>query len=492
MTSALARHLHDHTRNRPDAPALIHVEPDGSQRALSWAQLDRAAAALARRLREQTPDDASVMIALCNRAAFHIGFLATLLADRRAFPFNPESTPAEFAAAIDSAGVATIIGEPGMVTDPAFDAVPVIDRRTLTDHDAEIDPVATLAQHRGTGAMRMVSCATRGQPKIVERSTASLDAVATHCAAAVGLTPDDRVLLPVLLHHSFGLEHGLLGPLVAGAAVEVHAMFDVTRLLDRLADPAVTVFPAVPFVFEAIAQAGGGRLLGTTGLHVRRAYSAGGVLPDAVIDACQQRLGLTIGQVYGSTEVGSVTFSDPDDPHFDPGSAGRALPGASIRVVKSIEPTLGRDLPAGRPGHVVVRSDGMFRGYIDSDDARIVDGYFITGDLGTLDEHGQLRITGRTKVLIDVDGRKVNPLEVEAVIEQHPAVSGAVVVPLPVTRTANRLRAVVVPEPGEAPTDAELRLFTRQRLSAHKVPRVFEFRHELPRDAGGELAREAV
>src|SRR5262249_43507185 len=116
---------------------------------------------------------------------------------------------------------------------------------------------------------------------------------------------------------------------------------------------------------------------------------------------------------------------------------------------------------------------------------------FLTGDLGRLDR-GRLFITGRLKQLIDVGGTKVNPTEVELVLKEHPAVADCVVVPIPVTQTVSRLKAVVTAS-GLLPLDLEgVRAFARQRLAGYKVPRVVELRESLPRSATGKILRREL
>jgi acyl-CoA synthetase (AMP-forming)/AMP-acid ligase II len=134
----------------------------------------------------------------------------------------------------------------------------------------------------------------------------------------------------------------------------------------------------------------------------------------------------------------------------------------------------------------------MFSEYVDGE-AELINGYFPTGDLGRLDERGRLFITGRLKLLIDVGGRKVNPLEVEAVLCEHPGVDGCVVVPLRQSDTVFRLKAIATPkDPAHPPIAAELRKLAKEKLAAYKVPRLIEIRSTLPRSATGKVLRHLV
>jgi len=227
---------------------------------------------------------------------------------------------------------------------------------------------------------------------------------------------------------------------------------------------------------------------------LRRAYSAGGPLPLAVFDAFRQRFGIPVSQLYGATEIGSVTYGDPTTEGFDPAAVGRPMRGVSVRILDPVATGTTQPLPPGAEGHVAVSARSMLTGYVGDESAATEGGFFLTGDLGRLDLHGNLTITGRTKLLIDIGGRKVNPLEVEAVLAQHPRVQRCVVLPVQVSETVSRLKAVVVARAGQEQslTPDELRRFARDRLVPYKVPRIIEIRRSLPTSKTGKVLRHLV
>ena len=163
--------------------------------------------------------------------------------------------------------------------------------------------------------------------------------------------------------------------------------------------------------------------------------------------------------------------------------------GVEVRV----EPVnLSTDSHSG-DGQILVRATSMFAGYLTGEPVLTSDGFFPTGDLGRIDAHGNLTVTGRIKLLIDVGGLKVNPLEVEDVLQQHPGVAACVVVPIRLSETISRIKAVVRPtDPASPPAVDELRRFARARLTPHKIPRVFEFRDALPTSPAGKILRHLV
>ena len=150
-------------------------------------------------------------------------------------------------------------------------------------------------------------------------------------------------------------------------------------------------------------------------------------------------------------------------------------------------------LPAGVEGELLIAAPSMFRGYLHETTPSTLDGFFPTGDVGKIDEFGNLTITGRLKLLIEVGGLKVNVLEVEELLAQHPSVAEAAVVAIRVSETVSRLKAVVTPRNlNQPPVPEELRRFLRERLTAYKVPRVVEVRTSLPRSPSGKILRRLL
>jgi long-chain acyl-CoA synthetase len=305
---------------------------------------------------------------------------------------------------------------------------------------------------------------------------------------AIGFREGDRVLATIPLCHSYGLEHGLLAPMAAGATVCL-APFNTDVILRELASGSVMIFPGVPSVFEMLAQLHPPSEMRFSSLHA--AYSAGAPLPRAVFDAFENAFGVRVAQLYGATEVGSVTYNDPAQADFDPASVGRGMRGVEIRICRIDDASA--PLPAGEEGQVCIRAESMFDGYVDESETALIDGFFPTADLGHMDARGNLTITGRLKLLIDIGGLKVNPMEVEQVIQQHPSVAACVVVPIRQSQTVFRLKAIVTPRDAGHPPDAdELRRFARERLTSYKVPRLIEVRPALPRSATGKVLRHQV
>jgi acyl-CoA synthetase (AMP-forming)/AMP-acid ligase II len=415
-----------------------------------------------------------VLLHYPNRPEYIAGFLGVLAADRTLFPVSSDSAAPEVTSAATRPGASAAIVN-------AETSGPL---RALFRHSCALpelseeamllfNPIGSAAP-QGGASLLIFSSGTTHEPKIVRREGAALDAVTQNMIRACGFAESDRVLAAVPLCHSYGLEHGLLAPIAAGSCVHVCERFDLRSVVSELREGGITTLPGVPFMFETLCQSEYASYP-----TLRKVYSAGAPLPRSTFEAFRKRFGLRIGQVYGATEVGSVTFNDPNRCDFNPDSVGRPMDQVSIR-------TLHED-------QVAVKAPSMLSGYVGESEAPLIDGYFQTGDLGAIDERGDLTITGRMKLLIDVGGRKVNPLEVEAVLSRHPDVGACVVLPMRLSETVQRLKAIITPaRPDVEISIQEVRGFAREHLSPYKVPRVFEIRPTLPTSPAGKVLRRLV
>jgi acyl-coenzyme A synthetase/AMP-(fatty) acid ligase len=431
----LFERVRQHARAAPDRLAYVEAAAaDG--RAITYRELVEQV--------ETFRLDGQFILRCANRVEFAIAYLALLVAGRAVFPLSIELTEIE-----------------------------------LANLRRQVEAAQAGEGILGDG-MLLATSGTTGLPKIVRRDRMSLDRVAHNMVDAIGMTPDDHVLAAVPLTHSYGVEHGLLAPLYAGSTVHLVDGMDWPIVARALQD--ATVFPAVPSMIEMIAS-----------MHdesfampkMRLVYSAGGPLPRGVRDRFAARFGLQVGQVYGMTEIGSVTFNDPSRCPFDAACVGRPMRDVSIRIVGNAGERDGN-------GEVVIRAPSMLREYVN-DSIELIDGHFRTGDLGHIDEHGRLSITGRARLLIDTGGLKINPLEVEGVLVQHPEVAECVVVPVRQSETVERICAVVVARDEFSPPTVEsIRSFAKERLAAYKVPRLVLFRDRLPKTATGKVLRHLV
>lgn len=483
MTCRMIQQLDRHARHRPDDAALIDRLATGPRR-VSWSMLRAASAWAARQVAARVAPGGVVLLICDNQAEFFPAFLGTLLADRVIFPLSPGLTGHELTKVIQQARPAMAIGNHrhlARIASAVSSALAVEDLRW----DDPSDAAQMSDKHQGDGAMWLMSSGTTGQPKIVNRSAAAVDAVGDNCIQAIGYTPEDSLLAVTPLCHSYTIDHAMAASMISGATVRITGGFDPARVMGELAGGRATLMPGIPFLYEAMLTLGDGADLKSK-RGIKCLFSAGSPLPSVVFEPFERRFGLKLGQIYGSTEFASVTFNDPRRADFDPASAGLPMRGVSIRV----QP--GDGTAENGEGEIAVAAPSMFDGYAGQTDSPLLEGFLASGDLGRVDASGRLYVTGRLKLLIDVRGLKVNPLEVEAVLKTHPAVAEAVVVPVEVTATGNRLKAIVTGRAGETIDEAEVIAFARLHLSSHKVPRWIEVRRSLPRSPTGKVLRGAL
>lgn len=454
-------------------PARVAYHDTKTGKRLSYGELIAAVGSVRTFLKRDISAGDVVMLQCGNRIEFAVWFLALIAQGQGVYPISPQSTEAEAAVLAERVRAAAVVGARALASVPRHWAIESALSLTGDASAHAIEP---------GGYLLLSSSGTTGSPKIVQRSRQSLDAVAHAMVNAIGFVSADRVLACVPLTHSYGIEHGLLAPLWAGCGVDLCDGFDLSAV-GRVLGSEITVLPAVPAMIEMLTTLADApdRLAA-----LRRVYSAGGPLSPAINERFARRYDRRVGQVYGMTEIGSVTFNDPDDADFVPQSVGRPMDDVSIRI----QPAEDDANPA--QGEIAVRAASMFDGYL-GESAAISDGFFYTGDLGHLDAMGRLNITGRSRLLIDIGGMKVNPLEVEDVLCQHPGVRECVVISMWQSETIRRLRAIVVPEDHRSvPTVESIRQFARARLAPFKVPRKIEFWDALPRSATGKVLRQQL
>jgi long-chain acyl-CoA synthetase len=478
VSSALVRRLNRHADSRPDAVAIHEVDADGSQRLFTWEQL-RIASAAARALYPPR-DEGVVMICAPNRIEALACMLGGLWSGSRILAVSPDLPTRELSTLAEETGAVRLIADKDTLD--AFGEHPM--ERVALELGAEPGPRATDAA--GGASILLKSSGTTGRPRVVRRSMAALDAVGRSCTRALGVREADRLLLTIPLCHSYGIDLGLLTAIYGGCTVELHTRFDRGRVAEALEACGVSLFPAVPWIFDVMARMGG------AAPALRCPISAGSPLPERLAERFEKAYGVRIGQIYGATEFGSVTFNDPRDPDYCSSSVGRPLEGVEIRILEAGSRRLDQPLPVGSEGEVAVSSPSLLSEYVGDPKDPVRDGFLLTGDLGRVDPEGRLHLTGRFKLLIDVGGLKVNPVEVEDVLMGHPGVREAVVFAVPYTNTAARIKAIIVPEPSARLDGRDLRRFASERLSRHMIPRIFEVRDEVPRSPSGKILRSVL
>jgi acyl-CoA synthetase (AMP-forming)/AMP-acid ligase II len=331
---------------------------------------------------------------------------------------------------------------------------------------------------------------TTGVPKGVVQTHGRTLRVATDWAAMTGLTAGDRYLMINPYFHMFGLKAGILSSVAAGATMLPEAVFDVGRVLVRIAEEQVTVLPGPPTLYQAILDHPDRNLHDLSSLRV--AVTGAADIPVELIGRIVQELPFsTVITGYGLTEGGTATATSADDDvEAIATTVGRPRPGFEVRIADEN----GDDVARGATGEILLRGGSVMAEYLDDPDATAralsTDGWLRTGDLGTLDEAGRLRIVGRSKDMFIVGGFNAYPAEIENALLRHAEIQQAAVIGIPDHRLGEVGMAFVVTT--GAVTSAQIIAWCRDQMANYKVPRRVELVTELPLNATGKVMKDAL
>ena len=351
--------------------------------------------------------------------------------------------------------------------------------------DVDWDDVAVLQYTGGT----------TGTPKGAMLTHRSLVANAYQCASWVpNTTPGkERSVVAIPMFHIYGLMVGLLVSVRLAASMSlIPDPRDLKHLLKVIDRERPTLFPAVPTLYVALL--GHPRLPRVNMRGIQACLSGAAPLPVEVRRRWESLTGGRLVEGYGLTEASTVVSANPltRDGVVKEG-VGLPFPDTDVRIVDLETGT--RDLPLGEAGELLVRGPQLMKGYWNQPEetaATLRDGWLHTGDIATMDEDGYLYIVERKKDLIIASGFNVYPREVEEVLYVHPAVLEAAAIGVPDPYRGETVKAFVVLKPGATATDQEIMAFCRERLAAFRVPRVVEFRTELPKSQIGKILRRAL
>ncbi|MEU6372596.1 class I adenylate-forming enzyme family protein [Streptomyces sp. NPDC046909] len=333
-------------------------------------------------------------------------------------------------------------------------------------------------------AVLVFSSGTTGMPKAVRHTHASLAAAVRHWRDALQLTARDRIQIATPPSHILGLLN-IVTALETGAWLRLHRRFDLDRLLEHIQLDRITVEMAVAPIALAIASHPKLESYDLSSLRFIM-WGATPVTP-SVAETVTRRTGVGWVPAYGASELPVIACNPLDGARLD--TPGRAVPGVDVRVV-SLE--TGAPVAPGESGEIEVRSDSLMAGYLPAEATAeaLHDGWYRTGDVGSLDADGWLRLTDRSKEMIKVRAFQVAPAEVESVLHGHPAVADCAVFGVP---DAADGEAIVAAVRATGPVSAdELIALVGGRLASYKRPSHVEFVTEIPRLPSGKVLRRVL
>jgi len=489
----------------PDAAVFL-----GDPAAPTYASLAADAEALAVSLRDlglrpgdvvsfQTPNwfEAAVINLAAAMAGFVINPIVIIYRDAevrqmladcgaRAFFFAENFRGVDFAAMVgrvrpDLPALAHAIPVRGSGGDTGYEALVAAGRGRRLDAPA-VDPQSV--------KMVLYTSGTTGRPKGVLHSHDTLARAVRVCVGHWGVRPGDAILMPSPVTHVSGFANGLEMPFLAGTRTVLMESWNARDALALIERHAVRgTVAATPFLQELVARADDAG----TALPSLRFFACGGAaIPAEIVRGANARFGRTVAfRVFGSSEVPLVTLGYPRD-----GERAATTDGEAIDYEVKVVDEHGHALPAGAEGEILARGPAMFMGYADEGQTREAidaEGYFRTGDIGTVSADGALLVTGRKKDLIIRGGENISAKEIEDVLHRHPMVAEASVVAMPHARLGEGVCAFVIARAGTAPDFAALVGFVAESgLAPQKRPERIEFVAELPRTASGKIRKDVL
>ena len=376
-----------------------------------------------------------------------------------------------------------------------YDLMEILKKYPPEYKKVDINPVEDVALLQYTGG-------TTGVPKGAMLTHTNMVSDALFVKAWGNVTEKDVMMGVLPFFHIYGLTVSFVTSMLSGATVIVVPRFETKHVLELVQKYKVTFFPGVPTIYVAIINYPEVKKYKLT--TIRACISGAAPLPVVVRKKFMELTGGLLVEGYGLSEASPVTHVNPlDDPKkIKDGSIGIPFPNTDAKIV---DVETGEELPIGEVGELVVKGPQVMKGYwnMPEETAKVLkDGWLHTGDIAKMDEDGYFYIVDRKKDMINAAGYKVWPREIEEVLYKHPAVKEAAVIGVPDPYRGETVKAYIVPkdEYKDVLTDEtkkqqliqDLEKFCRDHLAAYKVPRLWEFRDELPKSLVGKILRRVL
>ena len=414
-----------------------------------------------------------------------------------AVPLAVSHPPAELEYVIRDSGASVVVADKAS----AATLMPIaraVHARFVTVDDALKAGPADGLPHLGSNrrAMIIYTSGTTGRPKGAVSTHQIIGSQIASLVEAWRWSPADHLLLVLPLHHVHGIINGLGSALAVRATCEILPAFDAERVWERLTSGDVTVFTAVPTIYNRLIaswEAATPEVRQQRSDAVRRLrlmMSGSAALPVKTLERWREISGHTLLERYGMTEIG-MALSNSLTGDRRPGCVGTPLPGVEVRLVDDA----GHEVESGAPGELEVRGPSVFLEYWrrpEETAAAFRDGWFRTGDVAVL-EDGSYRLLGRTSVdIIKTGGFKVSALEIEEVLRTHPAIAECAVVGVSDEDWGECVSAAVELRHGATLSLDDLQQWAKPQLAPYKIPRALQHVSALPRNAMGKVVKPEV
>jgi malonyl-CoA/methylmalonyl-CoA synthetase len=490
MQNVLVDVLRSSRQGSPDAP--LAQLPDGTTASygMFFAGAEQIAAALV--AAGVGPGDRVAAQVQKTLQALQL-YIGTVMAGGVFLPLNTGYTTAELAHFVTDASPRVFVSDPA-----AEDAVATLTTATILTLDAEgrgslteaaeRQPVGFMPVARGADDLAAIlyTSGTTGKPKGAMLSHDNLASNAQTLADYWQFTAEDILIHALPIFHTHGLFVATNITLVSGGAMIFQPGFNADDILAAM--PRATALMGVPTFYTRLLQADG---LATAAANMRLFISGSAPLLAETHMAWETATGHRILERYGMTET-NMNTSNPYDGERRAGTVGVPLPGVDLRLTDG----KGKAVDDGQPGIVEVRGPNVFKGYWNlpekTAEELLPDGFFVTGDIGTLDPDGYLRIVGRAKDMVITGGYNVYPKEIELLIDAQRGVVESAVIGVPHPDFGEGVVGVVVLQNPDATTEESILAAIGPQLARYKLPKRLFFVDALPRNTMGKVQKNLL
>jgi long-chain acyl-CoA synthetase len=519
--------LEQHTRRRPDAEAVVCGE-----KRLTYARLNAWANQIANALAASGIRRGDHVALLCpNLPYFPAVYFGILKAGATVVPLNVLLKPREIAyhlrdsdakamfcfqgtaglpmaeaakaamAVVPACRTLIVLPAPGAVEGPnppetsevgGPEVIPLA--RFIGGQPATFDTVATKPDDT---AVILYTSGTTGQPKGAELTHLNMVVngmvSAELCAGSHDESGRHATAITLPLFHATAQTAQMIAFLHLGGTLVLLPRFDPAALFAAMTAERITHWIGVPTMYWTLLKHAREQHVDVSRVAatLRLAVSGGAPMPVELMSDFEKAFGVRIIEGYGLSETSPVASFNHLDRPSKPGTVGQPLFAVDIMIVNDHD----EPVDTGQPGEVVIRGHNVMKGYYKQPEATadaMRNGWFHTGDIGTIDAEGYLSIVDRKKDMILRGGMNVYPRELEEVMLTHPAVSLVAVVGVPDERLGEEVKAFVVKKPGAEVTEDALRAWCQEQFAAYKYPRLIEFRAELPTSATGKILKREL
>ncbi|WP_310610559.1 long-chain-fatty-acid--CoA ligase [Limnohabitans sp.] len=367
------------------------------------------------------------------------------------------------------------------------DALTLGERCTLTAPEIHGDDLAVLQYTGGTTGV------AKGAELLHRNLVANMLQASEWCGPALKRIPANEIptfICALPLYHIFAFNVNLMSCMrMGGCSVLIPNPRDLPAVIKELTKHRFHIFPAVNTLFNALANHPDFNKVDWS--HLQVSLGGGMAVQGPVAKLWLEKTGCPICEAYGLSETSPAASSNPVTSKVFTGSIGVPLPSTEMKIIDDD----GNEVPVGTPGEIAIRGPQVMAGYWQRPDetARVMtaDGFFKSGDVGVMDERGFFRIVDRKKDMILVSGFNVYPNEVEEVVAGLAGVLECAVIGIPDERSGEAVKLVVVKK-DPALTEAQVLEHCRHNLTGYKMPRVVEFRTELPKTPVGKVLRREL